>query len=206
MRIPKAPQDVIIYWVIAVVVCPFTCLAVVDIVCRVALIASLLWLVFIISMFRSAAKAAGGWNKLLIDIGGILLGRDFVEAGSPDLSMSGIRFGYELFGRRFIQQSIAVDKIESISWSTGQATQLAGRDANDWQVCLWYDHGDPVKSEKKKKWRKPDQDIRVIGPARRKKVTEKFGLALIDFFRDSGARLVQGESTASFVRSMPWPG
>ena len=121
MRIPKAPQDIIIYWVITVVTCLSTSLALVDVVCRVALIASLLWLAFIGSMVRSSVKQAGGWNKWCINLGGLLLGHNFVEVGSPDLSTSEIRFGYELFGRRFIQQSIAVDKIESISWSAVSA-------------------------------------------------------------------------------------
>jgi len=200
MHIPKSPLEVIILFVITVIVVLFTSLAVINIFNCVGIIASLIWIALITTIIWSESKSAGGLRKFLTNCLGKLFGRNFVEATLLDTSTKEIRFGFELLGQRFIQQSIAVDKIESIYWSTGQATDMAGHDMNDWHVGLWFNHGDPAKSEKRQKWRKPDQEIYIVGPSRRKKTTEKFGLAFVDFVRASGAQLVQGEKGNYFER------
>ena len=196
MQIPKSRGGVLV----TIIVVLSVCLAVANIFCRVAMIASLIWLAFITMMLWTPVKKAGGFRIFLTDCLGELVGRHFVEAGSLEAPASEIRFGYELFGQRFIRKSIAVDKIESIYWATGQATGRTGRDMNDWSVYLWFDHGDPAKSEMKRKWHKPDQDIYIVGPPRRKAITEKFGLAFVAFIRAAGAPLVQGETNNQFER------
>jgi hypothetical protein len=168
------------------------------------MIASVIWLALVTTMLWTPSKRAGGLRRFLTNCLGELFGRNFVEAVSLDAPAKEIRFGYELFGHRFIQRSVAIDKIESIECKTGQATDMAGRDMNDWSVCLWFDHGDPVKSEKKRKsriWRKPDQNIYTVGPARRKEITEIFGLSFVAFLRAAGAQLSGGEKSSYFVRS-----
>jgi hypothetical protein len=201
LTIPKSRRDVIILFVITTVGILSTSLAVVNIFNRVAIIASVIWLALVTTILWTPAKRAGGLRRFLTNCLGELFGRNFVEAVSLDAPAKEIRFGYELFGHRFIQHSVAIDKIESIEWKTGQATDMAGRDMKDWSVCLWFDHGDPVKSEKKRKWRKPDQDISIVGPARRKEITEAFGLSFVTFLRAAGAQLSPGGKSSCFVRS-----
>ena len=203
MMIPKSPRDVIFQSVITAIIVFFAGLAVVNIFSRVAIIPSLIWLTFITMILWTPVKKAGSFRRFLADCLGELIGRHFVEVVSGGTSTKEIRFGYELFGRRFIKKSIGIDKIESIYWSTGQASGMAGRDMNDWQICLWFDHCDPAKSEKKSKWHKPDQDIYTVGSARRKKITEAFGLSFVTFLRTAGAQLVQGEISSCFARSNP---
>jgi hypothetical protein len=201
MTIPKSRGEVIVLFVITIIVVLSVCLALVNIFSRVAMIASFIWLAFITMVLWKPIRQAGSFRRFLADCLGALLGRNFVEVASLNVPTKEIRFGYELFGHRFIQRSVAIDKIESIEWKTGQATDMAGRDMNDWRICLWFDHGDPVKSEKKRKWRKPDQDIYIVSPARRKKNTETLGLSFVAFLRAAGAQLSPGEKSSYFVRS-----
>src|ERR1035438_7231183 len=126
-------------------------------------------------------RQAGSFRRFLADCLGELIGRHFVEVVSVSTPVNEVRFGYELFGRRFIKQSIAIDAIESIHWSTGQASGMTGRDMNDWSVYLYLDRDNPVN--------KPNRHIYVVGPARRKEITEAFGLSFVAFLRAAGAQL-----------------
>jgi len=71
---------------------------------------------------------------------------------------------------------------------------------NDWSVVLWFDHGDPVKSQRNQRFRKPDQDVHIVGPSRRKDLTTAFGHSVLEFLRQAGADLVPGEDEFTFVR------
>jgi hypothetical protein len=72
---------------------------------------------------------------------------------------------------------------------------------NDWHVVLWFDHNDAAKSLRQNMLRKPDQEVYVVGPERRKKTTEAFGLSFVEFLRAAGVMLVPGEKENCFVRS-----
>lgn len=112
----------------------------------------------------------------------------FADSVSGNYGLAVIRFGYRLFGLRLYYQKLAVHKIESVEWSTGQATHMAGRDMNDWTVGIWYDHDDPrnsIKGRKLQRW-KPDQDICIVGPSGPKAHSESQGQALLGFLKRQG--------------------
>jgi hypothetical protein len=73
---------------------------------------------------------------------------------------------------------------------------------NDWHVTLWFDHNDAAESLRRKALPKPDQEVYVVGPRRRKKITEAFGLSFVEFLRAAGVILVPGEKDNCFVRSV----
>jgi hypothetical protein len=193
MTIPKSPQDVIIQSVFTAIIVFFAGLAPVNVFNRVAVIPSLIWLAFITMILWTPIRQAGSFRRFLADCLGELIGRHFVEVVSVSTPVNEVRFGYELFGRRFIKQSIAIDAIESIHWSTGQASGMTGRDMNDWSVYLYLDRDNPVN--------KPNRHIYVVGPARRKEITEAFGLSFVAFLRAAGAQLSDGETNNCFVTS-----
>ena len=141
-------------------------------------------------------------GRYLINRLGDLFGQSFVESESSVGQRGDIRFGFEFLGHRFTQRSVGIANIESVEWETGQGTAMAGRDKNDWHVCLWFDHNDPQMSEKQRKYRKPDQDIYIVGPSTRRDRTEALGLAFVDFLRAAGAELAQGATTTCFVRQV----
>lgn len=164
------------------------------------LAASLLWLFLVAQSLWYSCKNAGGFRRYVIDIVAELCGRLFAEiSAAPPQSLE---LGVYLFGRRFVQQMIPLDSIESVEWNTGQATSMAGRDANDWQVWIWFDHADLAKTKKEHRigLRKPDRELYGVGPATRKQHTEALGLSLVAFLRAAGADLVDGLKPNSFVR------
>ena len=164
------------------------------------LAASLLWLFLVAKNLWYSCKSAGGFRRYVIDILAELCGRLFAEISSAP--PQALELGVYLVGRRFVQRAILLESIETIKWNTGQATSMAGRDANDWQVWVWFDHADPAKSEKERRigLGKPDQDLYGVGPATRKRHTEALGLSLVAFLQAAGADLVDGPTPNSFVR------
>jgi hypothetical protein len=201
MAIPKPRSEVIFDFVVTAVVVSFSLLAVVDSFLGIAAIAAIFWLGIITLLTRQATQEAGGLRQFLINRSGDLFGKRFIDCEILDEKHPAIRLGFHLLGHRFIQRRIGINKIESVHWIPGQATDMAGRDVGDWCVFLYYDHDDPAKSAMKRKWSpKPDQDIIAIGPSTRKERTEALGLKLLDFLRDSGAKLVPGATPACFVR------
>ena len=202
MTIPKSGAEVTFHFVITLIVVVFVVLAIVDIFIGIALIPSCIWIALVTMIIWSEGRKQGGFRRFLTNRLGDLFGRHFAEIPAQDLQSREIRFGYELLGHRFLNQTINIDRIETVEWKTGQATDMAGRDMNDWHVCLWYDHCDPAKSEKQHKWyRKPDQDLYVVGPSTQKNEIEALGMELVAFLRAAGAALVQSEKSNCFVRT-----
>ena len=194
MTIPR--ESGLFHLVMYTIVAGFLLLAVYALVNRIALIAPCLWLAFVSMTVRSNCRAEGGIRPFLVNCLGNVTGRRFAAIGAP----GEIQFGYRLLGRRFIQERIALGKIESVEWSPGQASSMAGRDMNDWHVVLWFHHDDPARSQRRQRLRKPDQDPCIIGPSRRKEETAALGLGIVAFLQSAGVTLVPGEKETGFVR------
>lgn len=200
MPIPKSRSVVVIQFVMTVIVVSFSLLAVVNLCSGVALIASLFWLAFVTTIICSGSRQEEGMRPFFISLIGDLFGRRFVEWSPADGQPNCIRFGFQLFSRRFVQKSIRIDRIESVEWHTGQAADMAGRDMNDWRIVIWFSHDDTARIEARRKWpRKIGQYLYGVGPSDRKERTEMLGLALVSFLRSAGADLVQGSVSTCFV-------
>jgi hypothetical protein len=204
MRIPKLRSEVVSQFFVVVVVVSFALLAVVNLYHGVALFASVIWLAFVVSIIWSGCRREGGMRPFVISLIGDLFGRRFVGWNPAEAQPGCIRFGFQLFSRRFVQQSIRIDRIQSVEWCTGQATGLAKRDMNDWCVLLWFSHDDPARAKARQKWhRNPDQDLYGIGPTDRKERTEALGLSFVSFLRSAGVDLIQDGVSTCFVRATP---
>ncbi|HVU28561.1 MAG TPA: hypothetical protein VHG71_12600 [Verrucomicrobiae bacterium] len=182
--------EVIFQFVITLIIVVFALFAVVNLCLWMAVIPSLIWLAFVVMCIKSSARRDGGLQPFLVNVIGDLFGKKFVEWNPNDLQSRCIRFGFQLLGHRFIQKSIQLNKIESISWHTGQASGMAGRDVNDWKVWMYCDSG----------LEKPNHINYGIGPAVRKSRTEALGLSLISFLRNAGVNLVQADVPNCYVR------
>lgn len=192
MRIPKSRAEAAARPVVTVLVFCFTLGGVINLFRGDAIIASSLWLAVVAFGYWIMCKDEG-IRSYLIDYLGDVAGRHFVESTPESVRPAELHFGFEFLGRRFIQWRVALDKIESVEWKTGQATDMAGRDMHDWHVVLWFDHGDPNK--------KKSRNLRIVGPARRKMKTESLGLVFVDFLRNAGAPLERCGAEGRFVRN-----
>jgi hypothetical protein len=129
----------------------------------------------------------------------------FVDVTSPEGQLAEIRHGFRLFGRRFIKQRIALDKVKFVDWSMGQASAKSGRDLDDWHISLWFDHDDLTRSTKgrKKGYSHPDQELLTMNLNSNKEYAEKFALTLVGLLRNAGLPLTRVEGEARFVRKGP---
>jgi hypothetical protein len=173
----------------------FSILAVFDLVTQEAIIAPVLWLGFVALVVWQGIEREGDFRKFSFSIMGVFAGTEFIEIAALDDQSPEIRFVIQAFEHRSVQWSVCVDRVVSVEWNSGQATAMAGRDMQDWHLCLWFKE-DSTKS----RLFKPGQDIYVIGPSRRKQETEVFALAFVDFLRRANLPLTR-EGDARFVRS-----
>jgi hypothetical protein len=177
----------------------FVVVAVHNLFNGVALISSILWLLLVGGVIADMYRK-NGIRRFLIDFLGAYCRRQFVRAVPRPSGPAEIQFGYKLFGWWFVYFAVSVDKIESVAWHAGQATSFAGRDMNDWSVGLWYDHGEPLKSQRMQQWPHADQDLYGVGPSGEKELTAAFGKSIVSFLRQAGAVLQQGKDENTFVR------
>ncbi len=155
-----------------------------------AIIPSICWLLFVGFLLFDSCRLKGT-RQVSIEILGSFALREFVWA-TNQTGFCEIQFGYRIFGRRFFYRKIVADKIENVSWSTGQASGMAGHDMNDWRVAVRYDHGDIHK---------PNHRYYMVGPRGRKKDIAAFGHALVKFLEQTGVPLVRGDSENIFFRA-----
>jgi hypothetical protein len=164
-----------------------------------AIIPSTIWLLLVGFMLGGFIKT-DGCKKITTDILGASSWNEFVRTVRWENGNSELQYGFQIFGRRFSYFTVAVEKIETVNWSTGQASSMAGRDMNDWHVVVWYDHNDPAKSQKDDMLKKPDQDLCIIGMSGTKAETSALGHSVLDLLRKTGATYTQGENDCTFVR------
>ena len=102
-----------------------------------AIILSVVWLLIVATVITLGIGDDGGLRLFVIDRLGNFSAHQFVEI-IPQHGDDLVRFGFKLLGRDFNHLEIRGAKLASVTWSSGQATSLAGHDMNDWQVTVWY--------------------------------------------------------------------
>jgi hypothetical protein len=199
LTIPKPWQHIAFAWGVTAFVLFFVLVAIGDLLIGVAWIPSLLWLGFVCFQIYGIYKDEG-LRGTIVGFLSCFSGSHFADTTNDEAWEKEVRFGFRLLGHRFCCQKIAIQRIETVEWSPGQATGMTGRDVDDWSVKVWFDHGDRDRSERRKYARKPDQDIYIVGPSRSKGLTFAFGRELLSFLIHAGAVLEQGDNDHTFVR------
>ena len=200
MTIPKSRGEILPNGFLSLIVVVSVFLAVLNLANHVAIILSVTWLIFVAWILWSGCRDAGGVRRYLIDWLAAFAGRRFAVVPHEDAHQARIRFGYELFARRFYRKDIEFHLIESVELSPGQATSTTGRDMKDWSVALWYAHGDSEKSKKNHMLRKPDQDVYIVGPSTREEDAATLGTEFVSFLRCVGVLLIPAECGNVYVR------
>jgi uncharacterized membrane protein YhaH (DUF805 family) len=191
MRIPKSWSEALFLAAIHVIVVISSLAAVFNLLSLRAmplsdLAPSIIWLLLVFLLVGNACRKHGGVRRFTINWIGQFALQHMAEITWPDQGPAVLCCGYDLFQRRFYYFRVRCDGIRSVDWSTGQATSLAGRDMNDWQVALWFDrefvilHLDHY-----------DCNVFIVGLARRRQETETFGHLFIDFLRKAAIPVAQ---------------
>jgi hypothetical protein len=87
-----------------------------------------------------------------------------------------------ILGKPFVDQDIALHKIKSLDTCEGQASQMAGRDMQDWIVALWYG----VEPKTASSPFRPGQQVCIIGPSQPRAKAEKLANEVLALLRDAG--------------------
>ena len=196
MEVPKSWKETLFHVVFSTIVIVSTFFALFDLVLlrtmpAVAVVASVLWLLFLYWQVGQACREDGSVRQFAINQVGVYARRQSAEIVRPDGGPPILCFGYSLFGRRFSYLRVRCSGIQSVDWGPGQATGLAGRDMNDWHVCLWFGKGAVAETQRSYK-----HGIYIVGPSRRKEDTERFGNQFIDFLCRAGVTAAQADRTA----------
>ena len=179
----------------------FVILAIYNLCSWTAIIPSTIWLLLVGLTLGGFIKTEGS-KKFATDILGAFSWKEFIRTIRSGNGKTDFQYGFRVFGRWFAYFTVAVEKIETVKWNTGQASHLAGRELDDWSVVVWYDHDDLAKSQKalSYKSKKPDQDLFIIGMSGAKVETAALGHSVLNLLRESGASFAQGENDCTYVR------
>ena len=191
IAIPKWSGELVFAVVVIVIFGLATVVALLELLFRVAIMLPCIWLAIVAIL--TWIEYHGRVRERLICLLGVLSQEHFLQCVSNDAGSLDIRYGYRLFGHRLYYFTVPLHKIESLEWAPSQNPAL-------WNVVVWYDHDDLERSLRCKGLRKPDQDPLHIGPSRGKEKIQIVGLAVLEFLRRAGARLVQGKDDRTFVR------
>lgn len=199
LPVPKFKRVVVGVGILTAFILFFVFLAIYNLRNRMGIIPSTIWLLLVGFVFAGFIKT-NGWKKSFTDILGAFSRNEFVRTVRRENAETDFQYGYKIFGKWFSYFTVGLKKIETVEWSTGQASHFAGRDMNDWQVVVWYDHGDSFKSQKKHMLKKPDKDLFIIGMSSAKLETAALGCSVLDLLRRAGATFIQGKNDCSFIR------
>ncbi|MBL8814516.1 MAG: hypothetical protein JNL58_00700 [Planctomyces sp.] len=157
--------------------------------------ASLLWLLLVLTGVILSIVDDGGIRQFLINRLGAFSNRQVVRA-TPEGSAETISFGFLMFGRFLSYLVIDVRAISSIGWHSGQGTAMAGRDLNDWTVVIWY-HS-PRTQDTRSYPEMRVEEVFVIGEYGTKASAEAFGSNLVEFLKSVGIELQPGRTEREF--------
>ncbi len=156
-----------------------------------AVAASIIWLLLVFLLIGSSCWAEGGIRQFVVNRVGEFAPRQIAAVVKSDAGPAILGFGYDLFNRRFYYFKVRCDGVKSVDWNAGQATSLAGRDMKDWRVAVWFDTESVMMNRASHRW-----GVYVVGPSRRKELTEALGARLIDMFRRGGVPVAQKDVAA----------
>ncbi len=128
MAIPKWGSEVVAFIVMILILVIATLAAIIELLTLLQVIVPCIWLAIMGFFIWSAYRECGSVRQLLANFLGLFALRQFVESVPQASGAVEIRFGFKLFGHRFFYLTVPLDKIERIEWSTGQASDMAGRD------------------------------------------------------------------------------
>lgn len=159
-------------------------------------VAAVFWLALVIFVAGAALYVLGPRALFAVLLGRFSL-RHFVEAEGEGGRIV-IRFGFELNACRYCRFRVEGEQLIAVEMGTGQATELAQRDMDDWSVALWY--------RTQRRWhrsRQPryhdDEDVYIVGASGPKQDTAQFLAVFIAFLRAAGVELRPGEGENEFL-------
>jgi hypothetical protein len=167
----------------------------------VTLVAAGIWVLMVAGFIAGALIDDGGCSPLqfLINRMGVFSARQFVLIERPLEAPPVVSFGYRVGKHRLFYFRLRLDGIDSVEWSSGQATAIAGRDMDDWSVFIWYDPGLIVRRFPRL-IRSRGRSVHCIGDPGPKEATAEFGGRFVALLRAEGADFEKLQEGRKHVR------
>ena len=127
---------------------------------------------------RMGYKSGGGFREFGRDFLSFFARKHFLESVPQSDGSVEIRYGFRLFGHRWLFLKLPLDKIEGVSWRPGQG--------GSWTVFIQCNDD------------RFTYGTTTIGPSGGVNKIEDLGLAIVDFLCRAGAKLVEGEDEATY--------
>ena len=174
---------------------------------KVILACSAFWLLLVGFVIIEPIREIG-LRQLFMSFLGSLSQDHFTQLVEPNEGKKQIVFGFRLLGQAFHFLAIETDGINEITWWTGQATALAGKDMNDWHVTVWFRKDSICKG---RMWdissisSRENNSLYIIGPSGPRSTIEIFGNQILDLCRRAGLEFEANDSNTRFKvrRSCP---
>lgn len=185
LLIPKERREIIAAIVLSLLIAGFMAatvyLAFHNLINFQGIVPSFLWLL-LVGVFFFALFTEYPLRRLGLNILGLFALKHFLEADSTAAESKTIALGFRFWGRKFYYFKVSPRQIDEVHWSSGQLSSKCGKDMNDWQVALWLA---PNSSGSENAL----DCIYLLGQAGAKKEVEAFGLSVVKFLRDAGAKV-----------------
>lgn len=162
------------------------------------LVAATVWLLLVFLGVGTGLVETGGIGAFVTAILGAFSRNQFVDVVAQASGRRILRHGFRLLGLPLYYRKVSLDRITLLKWSPGQATSLAGRDMNDWDVTIWYKPEPPEKVRYPVGYR-PEENLFIVASCGAKSSTAAFGRDLVDFLVVAGLPMMQDEGDCSFV-------
>jgi hypothetical protein len=160
--------------------------AIQNLINRIALIPSILWLTLLTLALISSLREAG----FVSFCRGIVIAfcrRQFLEVKSSS-ERKRLEIGSKAFAFDLVEHRIAADDLVELTWRPGQGSDMAGRDVGDWSLFLWYRHGDQALAalQKRRLHPRPEERVVVIGTPQARETAEQLARDVWKFLSESG--------------------
>lgn len=171
-------------------------LALSNLINRVALLPSAVWIALMLFVLTVNIREAG-FRPFCTSLLAAFSRRQLLRVCSgPDGST--LEVGFKFLGSKVVQRRIQAGDLVALEWKTGQASEMAERDVGDWSVIVWYRHGDSTReiAERERGLRRPGEVPLIIGPARPRQITESLAHRTLAFLHDSGIAVPHEQPSA----------
>lgn len=160
------------------------------------LVASVLWPSLIALWWYWAVGFDEGFERYVANRQSEFSRNHFVRVSSSNGAPQRISVGFSFHGRDRFLLDIDAQGLSTISWSRGQASAMAERDFNDWQLALWC--RPPEGSAKVRRPGMRDEDIWVFPYTGSRKKISRLGESLVEFLRSCGLQLEAGKDACEY--------
>jgi len=149
---------------------------------------SIIWLAIVALGISAGCLGNGLARQFVIESAEWFSRRRFAVIERYELGSAVICLAYELFGRRITTLRARAAGITSVTWSTGQASHMAGRDVDDWSVMMWFDQ-DSALTPRPRQYGMKRSDCKIIGPPQRREDADELGGAFVELLARAGVAL-----------------